>query len=294
MKVIPQTFREALDHRSVKVLLPNNLSSAELARLDVGVSERSLALARVSNAEFLASLDEQVGEIVNGNTTEEKARRELEDVLQSIGYESDAPGSIEDLLSDQRLRLVLRVQAEQSFGYGQWRQGQTDAVLRVYPAQEFYRATNRKEPRNWPERWSAAGGRFFQGRSDYPEGRMIALKDSPIWAEINRFSLPYPPYDFNSGMDIKDVERGEAVALGLMTANQIVIPQSRDFERDLAMAEPEMEEALKDSLLTSMGGEWVFENGVLQKANEATVEWFRNELFIERLFLPATREARRV
>ena len=281
---LPSRFVEAEEHHALKEILPNDLSSAELARLDVAVRERSLALARVTNAAFLGRVDSEVGRIVAGQQTEEKARRELEAVLKEIGYEPDKPGSIEDLSSDQRLRLIIRVQAEQSFGYGQWRQGQSDAVLKVWPAQEFYRAADRKEPRNWPERWAAAGGQFFKGHSDYPQGRMVAMKDSPIWETINRFSVPYAPFDFNSGMDIRDIERAEAIELGLMRPGQIVVPQRRSFESDFGMAEPELEEALKDALVESLGTEWVFQNGELQQANEQIATMLRNDLFIGNIF----------
>jgi hypothetical protein len=44
----------------------------------------------------------------------------------------------------------------------------------------------------------------------------VALKLSPIWAQLSRFGTPYPPFDFNSGMDVEDVGRRKARELGLL------------------------------------------------------------------------------
>jgi hypothetical protein len=59
---------------------------------------------------------------------------------------------------------------------------------------------------------------------------MIARKDSPIWEELSRFHTPYPPFDFNSGMWVKDVSREEAVGFGILGEWDRVAPQRRGFE----------------------------------------------------------------
>lgn len=53
-----------------------------------------------------------------------------------------------------------------------------------------------------------AGGKLY-------DGRMIALRNDPIWRGISRFGSPVPPFDFNSGMGLEEVNRFEAEALGV-------------------------------------------------------------------------------
>ena len=63
---------------------------------------------------------------------------------------------------------------------------------------------------------------------------MIALKNDPIWTEISAFRNPYPPFDYNSGMGIRNVPRSEAIRLGVMTAEQKVRPEKRGFNQGLS------------------------------------------------------------
>ncbi|MBR0198127.1 MAG: hypothetical protein IJQ34_08330, partial [Kiritimatiellae bacterium] len=68
-----------------------------------------------------------------------------------------------------------------------------------------------KNPRgDWPKRWQKAGGKIFPG------GRMIALKDDPVWVKLSVFDNPFPPFDWGSGMGLEDIGRKEAVKLGLI------------------------------------------------------------------------------
>src|ERR1039457_4041129 len=111
------------------------------------------------------------------------ARRMLGVMLAQMGY-TPPPGkedTIQDLGSDARLDLILRTQWELVAGYGQWKGRQDAGYLEDFPCLEFYRAFPRRTMRDWPERWKAAGGRFCPGESSYPQGRMIALADDPIW-----------------------------------------------------------------------------------------------------------------
>ncbi len=101
----------------------------------------------------------------------------------------------------------------------------------------------RAVPRDWLSRWTAAGGRLYAGR-------MVALKGDPIWTRISRFGVPWPPYDFGSGMGVEDVLREEAEALGVLRPGQEVPPTSaEDFnaraEAELAGLGPELRDALK-------------------------------------------------
>lgn len=48
------------------------------------------------------------------------------------------------------------------------------------------------------------------------DGSHIALLTSPIWRKLSRFDLPYPPYDYNSGMGVDPVDYEEAQRHGLV------------------------------------------------------------------------------
>jgi hypothetical protein len=88
-------------------------------------------------------------------------------------------------------------------------------TLDAFPAQELFRAESRKEPRAWRPRWTQAGGHLTQGR-------MIALKDAPVWQAISAFGTPWPPFDYQSGMDLRDISRKEAQRLGLIAPAQTI------------------------------------------------------------------------
>jgi len=87
--------------------------------------------------------------------------------------------------------------------------------LLAFPAWQLVRITGQgREPVAWSERWVSAGG-VLTGK------KMIALKTDPIWKNISRFKLPYPPFEFFSYMDVDDVsidtcERMKLVPKGWM------------------------------------------------------------------------------
>ena len=121
---------------------------------------------------------------------------------------------------------------------GQYVAGQNDAVLDAYPAQELVRFEDRKEPRDWVQTWRAAGGRVFPGGDEgtLNNYRLIAAKDDPIWSAISRFGQPWPPFDFGSGMGLRDVSRLEAEQLGVIAPGQTVAATRRAFNDSLPEA----------------------------------------------------------
>jgi hypothetical protein len=236
----PVPFREALDAQAVKAVLPTELRSDLLSQLPAAIRERALFSAGVQNAELLDKLNRGIESILKGEKTETQVREELVNLDKFM--------SDKELSKNGRLDLVINTNVDMARGYGQWKQGQRAVILDVYPAQELFRSEDRNEPRDWPERWAAAGGGFFPGDSDYPEGRMIALKNDPIWTEISAFGLPYAPFDYNSGMDVQDIDRDEAESLGLIEPDDTIDPEDRGFNDDL-QASPDV---LSDALVSAM------------------------------------------
>jgi hypothetical protein len=239
----PISFQEALQSREVRSILPTELGSAELERISSDLLERATFSARVANAEYLQEIEDVVREYVDGKIDLASARTQLKAKLEEIGYAptEDEKGKITDFSSDARTNLVLRTNAEMAHGYGQWMQGQNEAVLNMWPAQELYRAFARRAPRDWQHRFTAAGGIMFNGR-------MLALKNSATWSKISRFGTPYPPFDFNSGMSVRDVDRNTAMHAGLIDLTTQVKPETRDFNQDLEFSPGVRSEYLRQAL----------------------------------------------
>lgn len=278
----PISFDAALDSRAVKALLPTEASARELQRLPAELRERSVFSARTRYASHLAQIDRIVNQVLDPRFVYDphtggkraaaagesmsipKARELLRASLDSLGYDPagiDAvPGSLKDLRSFARLNLIIDTNVKMARGYGQWAQGQSAGILDEWPAQELYRLEARENERDWLARWRAAGGRSFGGR-------MIALKNDPIWTEISAFGLPYPPFDYNSGMDVRDVDRAEAMQLRLIDRDTEIAPASRGFNEDLqtnAPFDPALQPELAASIQQAMGDAVELEDGVLR------------------------------
>jgi hypothetical protein len=241
--------------------MPTRLGTAELQRLDGDILRSSLFSARTTMRSYLEKIREQVRLMIDpqpGVRTRDDgtpiteginladARVELRDVLRQLGYQPapEERGTLRDLSSEARLDLVVRTNVEISQGYGQWVQGMDEDVLDAFPAQELYRAGSPKVARDWYRRWRVAAGvvgdtdalRILEGR-----GIMVARKDSPIWQALgdglglpaneasDALHNPYPPYAFNSQMDVRDVDRSTAVELGLVRMEERVEPQQQEF-----------------------------------------------------------------
>ncbi|MDD5679385.1 MAG: hypothetical protein PHW60_15565, partial [Kiritimatiellae bacterium] len=166
-------------------------------------------------------------------------------------------GTIKDLSSDARLNLIIRMQTEMALGLGKFIQSQDPAALDAAPAQELYRLEARNAQRNWPSIWQTAGGQFYGG------GRMIALKNDPVWTEISDFGQPYPPFKYGSGMWTRDILRPEAEALGVLDPGAPAPDPAEITALPKVSSVSDLSEDLRAALLDSMPGA-EFINGVLR------------------------------
>ena len=67
------------------------------------------------------------------------------------------------------------------------------------------------------------GGQFYgEPGADYPNapGRMLALRNDAIWPAINRFGVPWKPFDWGSGMGTRNVARDVSIRLGVITGDE--------------------------------------------------------------------------
>lgn len=255
----PLPFSEAIDSRAVRSILPTDFRTQLLQQIPAQLRERAFFSAGVTNTEFLDRANSAIDDLVSGRVDRATKRAELKKLLESLSYQPvpGEEGTLTDLSSDARLNLILDNNVQMAQGYGNWKQGQDPDILDQWPAQELIRVRDSRVPRDWPARWSEAGGTFFGDR-------MIALKNDPIWKEISAFDLPYPPFDFNSGMDVTDIDRDTAIEAGLIDRDTELLPQDRGFNQDL-QASPEIRDrALRSTLADQLQGIAEFAGGVLK------------------------------
>jgi hypothetical protein len=85
--------------------------------------------------------------------------------------------------------------------------------------------------RNWKERWAkAAEGTPENGRND---SEYIARKDHPIWQRLgslweDSLGNPFPPFAWDSGMGVEEIDRDEAMGVGVIDARAVVASQLKE------------------------------------------------------------------
>lgn len=232
------------------------LSSEQWSQMPLAFRERAFFSSKVEELRFLAQAQNGVTQIADGKSTVAEQRAALKELLKSIGYQSDPdnPNELQDLSSDRRLELILDTNLQQAQGYADFVSGQDAAILDRWPCQELIRVIQAEKPRDWAKRWADAGGQFFNGR-------MIARKDDPIWTDISRFGTPYPPFDFGSGMDLRDIDREEAIALGVIAPDDKIKPQLPDFNAKLEAGIPDATPGLLEAFTELFGDQIGVENG---------------------------------
>lgn len=219
-----------------KALVGSGLDTAGWSKVQAGLRDRAFFSSQVTEAKILHAMRQNVAELVAGGKSPSEVRRDLRAYLGSIGYDAgENRGTIKDLTTKARLDVMMKTNADQAKGYASHLRATTTGAILAFPAYELVRVQQRKLPRNWDARWmNAAKAVGFDGVSR-DLSRKIALKTSPIWAELSRFGNPFPPFDFNSGMGVRDVPKSVCREIGLLGKDeQPEIPQPPDFNGNLA------------------------------------------------------------
>lgn len=260
----PVQFAEAAQSRAVRNILPTTLSSAQLEEIDAEILERALFSARIHNAEVLQSLSDILDRYLAGDINLATATLELKNSMRANGIwaEPGKEGTLQDPQSFERLNLIIRMNASFAANYGNWIHDQNPVILDEWPAQELFRAFQRKVPRDWDSRWAQAAADTGTKTAGF-----VALRNTPIWSAISRFGVPYPPYDFNSGMRTRLVDRKRAMALGLIDRKTQIKPQDRGFNDDLRF-EPAIRAAALRQVLEDSG--YKFEGDILTLGENAS------------------------
>lgn len=150
---------------------------------------------------------------------------------------------VQDLRSQSRLRLIFDTNIRQAYGYGQWKQGQTPAIVKRFPAWRLVRDREVVMPRP---------------RHEAHEGEVRLKSDRAFWADfingedIGGFLVPWPPFGFNSGMGVRDVTLEEAQALGLHPEKEELTSQQMGFNDKLKSSTKGLDPDLKKRLVSEL------------------------------------------
>ena len=208
----------ALEEFAAKTEVPSWARTADWQDVPAMIRRRSFFSAALEDARALSAERNAVADLLQRASKGGKLYRrdtaitELQAMMQARGLDTGNPDALTNPAAEARIKLVLDTNRAQAQGYARFRRSSSGGALLAFPAQELVRVRNSREQRDWQARWTAAGGTLTNGR-------MIALKTDPIWIALSRFGTPSPPFDFNSGMGVKDISRREAITLGVMSAD---------------------------------------------------------------------------
>lgn len=267
--LVIEPLEEAVKRMDRKSPVAQALSHEEWAEVPLALRERAFWSANFARADMLQVMHDMIGERLSLERRESVPGRgevlvsrdnfivEMRERLRTSGYLPPAgkEGSLQDMTSTGRLGLIYDFNTQQAQEFARWKAGQDEGALDAFPAQELFRAEDRVVPRDWLARWAEAGGKLH-------DGRMIARKDDPIWMAISAFGTPFPPFDFNSGMDLRDIDRREAEELGVIAPGDEVTPPQVGFNDALEKSVEGYAPEIRKALLSNLGPSAVVKDGM--------------------------------
>ncbi len=251
-----------------KALVGSDLDSSQWNQIQAGFRNRAFFSSRVAEVNILAAMRERVAKYAEGETDLSKIRMMIRDDLRRANYapEPGQENTIHDLFSQARLDVIIKTNVAQARGYMQYAEGMSPGAFAAFPAQEFTRIRHSNTPRkDWPQRWAKAGGKVYGGK-------MIALKDDPVWERLSIFGNPFPPFDWGSGMGVLDVDRKTAIRLGLISDEELRGKTAAlrekplpDFNRDMQASVPNLrhDSLCGQILIKNFGDQVAIENSVV-------------------------------
>jgi len=207
--------KSAIEEFAQKTEVPSWARTADWKDVPAAIRRRSFFSAALEDARALSIERKAVADLLQGASKDGKLYRrdtaitELKAMMQRRGLDTGAPDALTNPASSNRIALVLDTNLAQAREYARFKRTSSGIALLTFPAQELVRERPSKEARPWASIWKGKGG-------ELTGGRMIALKTDPIWIAISRFGTPYPPFDFNSGMGVKNISRRECISLGII------------------------------------------------------------------------------
>lgn len=237
----------AIEEFAAKTEIPSWARTADWQRVPAALRRRSFFSAAIEDARALSAERKAVADLLQGARKDGKLFRrdtaitELRSLMSQRGLDTGEGNTLTNPASASRVKLVVDTNRAQALGYARFKRSSSGGALLAFPCQELIRVRPSRVQRDWQTRWVASGGQLFNGR-------MIALKSAPIWVALSRFGTPYPPFDFGSGMGVRDISRREALALGVMDDKTTQPDPVKDFnadtEADVSSVHPDLLESL--------------------------------------------------
>ena len=254
----------ALEQFAAKTTIPSWARTAEWDQVPAMFRRRAFLSAAIEDARALSESRKAVANLLQTTSKDGKIYRrdtaisELQRLMRERGLDTGKPDDLRNPASEKRLALIIDTNRAQAQGYARFKRSSTGGALLAFPAQELVRIERRYEPRDWHSRWQLEGGQLYGDTR-----RMIALKTDPIWTAINRFGNPYPPFDFGSGMGVRNVSRRDAIELGVIPADYT--PESdpvADFNAETQASVAKVEPGLLEQLATLFGDAVTITQGI--------------------------------
>lgn len=253
MKPIP--FSDAVARIAGKTPIASSLDSASWATVPLDLRERAIFTARMENLGTVQAIQRKMTAAVsldNKGAPFMDRSRFVADMRNLLGTPRDT-GRLTHIASNPRLKLIYDFQMEDAYGAGKYKQAQDPTALKFWPAWELVRVEERKKERtDWPARFEAAGGTLR-------DGRMIALKNDPVWAKLSRFNRPWAPFDWGSGMGLRARSRKVAEALGLLGPEDTPSPENTEFNKDLSASTKDLSQQKISELKDAFGDQLAFD-----------------------------------
>lgn len=208
----------AAEHILSKRLIASGLDSSGWDAVAAGLKTRAFWSSKIQDVRHLQSAQELVGDLMESARNADGAitsrAQIVSDLMRSARERGLATGTggLSDPGSVKRAAAIVDTNAGLAAGYTRFAAGASKGARMAYPCQELVRIDERREKRDWPSRWTAAGGKLYSGR-------MVALKEDPVCSRVSRFGVPYGPPDYGSGMGFVDVSFEDAIALGVIKAD---------------------------------------------------------------------------
>jgi len=260
-----QPYKEAVAKISDRSPIASPLKSRDWSeRVPVALRERAFFSATVENVRFLETAKSEIKDLLTGargvNDKGESylktSRAQIVERLQQFGLQNGmkpqdpgAAGTLRDPTSQSRIELIIDTNMKSAQDYGYWKQGQDPDVLNAFPAQRFIRVADVRIPRPLHQYYDAT----------------VRLKsDMGFWLNMNSpdiggFGVPWGPWGFNSGMDVEDVGRDDAEAMGLIQPGETPSPIEKDFNDHLSASLRGLGEQSRQFLQMAFGDQVAFE-----------------------------------
>lgn len=188
------------------LLLAGALKS-DVPKLAEELAERARITAAVTGASVLGNLEAKLAEAEASDSPDERAVI-IEEALGEMGglkksepdAESGAAEAEEEPMLPSSTIRSLEGTGEIVRGFGYFKAATTERALAEYPAQELYRAEDRKIWRDWPARWEAQNGSFYPDN----DGGLFNRKSSVVERETD--SKRTPTLQNSPKLDLHDEE----------------------------------------------------------------------------------------